>query len=164
MGHVSWPSCISVMQHKLPTSCLSPSICPLGHQHGEDPIHLFFSCSYTVCCWEFSIFNLSWVFGVDFRRNLSFTLVKYSKVISGGNMVWKEPKGVYGKSLEWLGLFWSCSQKCLLVVLLFQAFWKLQHPRALLKLEHFCLSSLFDLVMSLSFCSLWFSGSLCIML
>ena len=42
----------TVLQQKLPTSCLSPLICPFCLQHGEDPSHLLFLCSYSAKFWE----------------------------------------------------------------------------------------------------------------
>lgn len=51
-------NCALVMQRKLPSSCLSPLVCPLCKQKGEDLQHLLFECSYSANCWGklFSIF------------------------------------------------------------------------------------------------------------
>lgn len=69
-----------VMQQKLPTHCLSPSICPLCLAESEDLQHIFyifFDCHFSKHCWEylFPIFNTSWVFGNVFRQNVLQVLV-----------------------------------------------------------------------------------------
>ena len=42
----------SAIQHELPNSHLSPSICLLYLQNKEDPQHLFIFCKYSANCWE----------------------------------------------------------------------------------------------------------------
>lgn len=78
-------SCLNtadVLQRKIPTSCLLPSICCLCYADGDSLNHLFFGCSFSMACWFklFSIFNLQWVFSysakddvLQLSLDLSFT-------------------------------------------------------------------------------------------
>lgn len=56
----------SILQRKLPSHSLSPSICPMCEAAKEDLQHLFFECSFVVQCWWhlFSFFKIAWVFGM----------------------------------------------------------------------------------------------------
>lgn len=54
-------NCSAIMQRKLPSHCLSPSVCHLWLVEQEDLPHLFFDCAYSKSCWWklFSLFNLA---------------------------------------------------------------------------------------------------------
>lgn len=69
--------CGSVMQRNLPAHILSPSACPLCLLASADLQHLLLYCNYAGKCWQhlFSLFNLSWVFGCNFRDNVLQILV-----------------------------------------------------------------------------------------
>lgn len=64
-------NCVSVLQKKLQSYCLSPNICHLCLSDSEDLQHLFFTCSFAMECWQplFLLFNLAWVFGDNFKDN-----------------------------------------------------------------------------------------------
>ena len=65
-------NCASVMQLKTPNSCLSPSMCPLCKQEGEDLQHLFFKCSLSKLLVEaFFIFDVVCVFGILLTKMFS---------------------------------------------------------------------------------------------
>ena len=53
-------------------SFLSPSVCPLCKNEGEELQHLFFDCLYSANCWRkfFSIFRTAWAFGNNFSPNV----------------------------------------------------------------------------------------------
>ena len=70
-------NCASVMQRKLPSHCLSPSICPLCTADSEGLQHLFFTCGLAEKCWHrlFACFNLSWAFSNIFGNNVLQILI-----------------------------------------------------------------------------------------
>lgn len=62
----------NILQKKLPTLALSPSICVLCAASGECQLHVFFQCSLAAACWEllFHHFSISWAFDVDVPKNI----------------------------------------------------------------------------------------------
>lgn len=70
-------NCSLVLQRKLPSHCLSPNMCAFCKADWEDLQHLFFNCCYAGKCWQrlFACFNISWVFGKDFRDNVLHVLM-----------------------------------------------------------------------------------------
>lgn len=56
--------CSSIMQRKIPSSCLLPSVCPFCMKDSEDLLHLFFICPYSANCWGnmLFLFNVAWAF------------------------------------------------------------------------------------------------------
>lgn len=77
------------MQRKLPSHCLSPSICALCMADNEDLQHQYFDCYYAEKCWLslFSLFDLCWVFGSTFRDNILQVLVGPS-LKPGPKLLW----------------------------------------------------------------------------
>lgn len=96
-------NCSLVMQRKLPNSCLLPTICLLGKTDGEDPQHLFFTCTYSVKLLEktLSIFHVAWVCGDDSSLNVQQLLL--------GHFLKKKPR-----------LLWENMVKALLADLWFE--------------------------------------------
>lgn len=110
-------NCASVLQKKLQSRCLSPNICHLYMSDSKDLRHLFYSCSHAKKCWQrlFHIFNLSWVFGNDFKDNtiqllIGPTLIKEFRLIEANAIkamlseLWYErnQRVFHNKALPWL--------------------------------------------------------------
>ena len=90
------------MQHKLPNSCLSPSICPLCLQNKEDCQHLLIFCKYLAKCQEklFNEFNLSWVFDADFREHVRI-LLRGLSLNKEAKLLWENVvKAILAKNLK----------------------------------------------------------------
>ena len=70
-------NCASVMQSKLPSHVLSPSVCSLCLQDSEDLQHLFFRCPFAEKCWFdlFGSFKINSVFYSDFKKNILQLLI-----------------------------------------------------------------------------------------
>ena len=82
-------NCSEVLQRKLQTHSLSPTICHFCLSASKTQQHIFFECSYAFNCWQklFKTFGISWVFGNSFRDNI-LQLLTGPLLKSGPRLIW----------------------------------------------------------------------------